>query len=274
MPFTTLAKSLNMASIRPEHVGLCLEWMVVVLVDGFRSWPQVKHVVTLLGSGEEVVLDTPSYEWQPPWQLSLNSHHHNKHQHHHHHIDHKGPFSLIEVKRGVNEGFRELNNSLLKIFLEVPANSCHQHHYILSILNHWHTKIFKITIRSLRRRSYAGCYPQTGRSTSRCCAGWTEGAPKCVSESYRCLPGKLFYVDNKLWTPHSSRFQVATWPWSKAHQRAPTERNVGVYFMESFCWNCSSAEIPKLYRSIPILMTKIVVKMHIFVPRHTLHHII
>ena len=40
-----------------------------------------------------------------------------------------------------------------------------------------------LTIQSLRRRSYAGCCPQTGRWTSHCCDGWTGEAPKCMSES-------------------------------------------------------------------------------------------
>ena len=40
---------------------------------------------------------------------------------------------------------------------------------------------FRITIQSRMRRSYGECYPQTGRSSSHCCVGWTEGAPVCFN---------------------------------------------------------------------------------------------
>ena len=125
----------------------------------------------------------------------------------------------------------EMDNGLLKILLEVPANSCHQHHSLLSTLNDGRTNVWLtiqylrrrsfarcylqtqtnkqtsktnnklneqtykqnlwLTIQSLRKRSYAGCCPQTGRWTSRCCDGWTEEAPIKVSESY-CI----FFISN------------------------------------------------------------------------------
>ena len=96
---------------------------------GWRgNWPQVEHVVTLLRGGQEVVLDTPTFKSHRGY-LHFNNHNLKIMIM----ISVDEPCPLVEVKRCLNERLRELDDSLFKIILKVPANKCN-HHSTTSII--------------------------------------------------------------------------------------------------------------------------------------------
>ena len=100
------------------------------------------------------------------------------------------------------------------------------------------------TIQFLRRRSCGGFCPQTGRSTSRCYVAWTEEAPKGIYDHcghfcifflfwtlfwdhffalfYCFLRLSSLFPFKTLFSPHSCRFQEATWPLPGERRRVPT----------------------------------------------------